>query len=376
MENLIPHSPTTADLRALFEQTQDLRLSIYLKLPEHRGFDRVRGFPAKYEQAVKTAAARMSLLGASEQQTEQALSQLGQVDVSIVSLPSATRSLAVFWGPSGVTACALAHQTTSQTHIGRSFRIRPFLQALRLELSYRVLAVSSNQVHLYEGDAHGLRALTAKDVPASLEEALGVQLSDGHSQFHSGGGSAVVHHGQGGASDDRSLDQERFHHKLARSVAEFWNGREDPVVLATDPSNTGSLRKVLRLAGLLEQTAVGNPDRLSPHELHERTWPIMEQWRAQQQEQAIQSSASGSILEDLDSVLQAAIDGRIAHLWVDANQQVAGHLNLISRAVDSAIGDEDVLDELTALVTSKGGSVACCEEGSLPTTSQVMAVLR
>lgn len=376
MDNIFPQPPTIDDLQALIEQTETLRVSIYLGLPEHRGFDRVRGFPATYEQAVKTAVARMSLLGASEQQTEQALSELGQVDVRIASLPSATRSLAIFWGARGVTACALAHQTISQTHIGRSFRIRPFLQALRLELSYRVLAVSSNQVHLYEGDVHGLRALAAKGVPASLEEALGTQLSDGHSQFHSGGGSAVVHHGQGGARDDRSLDQERFHHKLARSVAEFWNGREDPLVLATDPSNTGSLRKVLRLAGLLEQTAVGNPDRLSTHDLHERAWPIMEQWRAQQQQQAIQSSASGPILEDLDSVLQAAIDGRIAHLWVDANQQVAGHLDFINGAVDSAVGDEDILDELTALVTTKGGSVVCCKEGTLPTTSQVMAVLR
>jgi hypothetical protein len=376
MDKIVPQSPTTADLQALLQQPEGLRASLFLALPEHRGFDRVRGFPATYEQIVKATTERLGKLGASEQQVELALHGLGNVEVGIASLPNATRSLAIFCGPDSITAFALAVTTKTRSHVGLSFRIRPLLQAVRLELNFRVLAVSSNQVGLFEGDVHGLHQVEPQDVPTSLEQALGKELSEGHSQFHSSGGGTVIHHGQGGAREDRDLDQERFHQKLARSLASHWNGRKDPLVLATDPSNGGSLRKVLHLAGLLKQTAVGNPDRLSITELHERTWPIVKHWREQQQEQAIRSAGSCSILEDLDAVLQAAVEGRVDRLWLDADQQVAGHVDLSNGNVDPAAGDEDVLDELTALVTTMGGSVYCCEQESLPSPSRVMAVLR
>lgn len=376
MEKIIPHSPTPAGLRCLLEQNEGLRLSLYLPLPEHRGFDDVRLFPASYELAVKAAVARLSELGASQEQVDLTQKQLKQVKVGIASLPAATHALAVFGGTGMVTAFALAQPTATALHVGRSFRVRPILQAAQLEFGYRVLAVSSNQVSLFEGDVHGLRAIPANGVPGSLEEALGTQLSSGTSQYHSGGGEGVIHHGQGGAREGRTVDQDRFHHLLTRSVTEFWNGREDPLVLATDPSNDGALRKLARLPGMLEQTAVGNPDRLSLQELHIRTWPIAQAWVNQQQSFIAQETGTSQVLMEIESVVQAAVSGRVARLWLDAEQQFPGHLNPENGELDAGLGDEDVLDELAVLVASKGGEVLLCASEDLPNPSQLRAELR
>lgn len=378
----VPRPPAPGVLDFLLDETEGLRASVYVPLPEHRGFDEVRAFPASFELAAKAAGERMAELGASEGEVEQALSRLASIDADVASMPRATQALGVFLGPGGVEAFALAHVVDRAVHVGRSFRVRPLLRAARREVAYRALAVSTNRVALFEGDARGLREVRAAGVPRNLEDALGGELSERQLHYHSSAtaGEAVIYHGHGGASRGRSIDQERFHRVVSRAVAEHWNGRDDPscwpLVLATDEANDGSFRKLAALPGLLEGTAAGNADRLSDREVHERTWPIVETWLAGRDAAAVRRARDTPGLTDLEPAIEAAAAGRVARLWVDARERVPGHVDLSSGRLTEGFGDEDALDELATLVFARRGEVHVLEKDELPASASVLAELR
>ena len=382
MARVLPHPPGPDVLRELLDERDGLRISIYVPLPENRGFDEVHDFPASYELAAKAAVKKLGALGASKAETDAARTRLLDVDADMARLPRETKSLGVFAGPEGLHAYALAGRVDRHSHAGHSYRVRPLLQAARLEIPYRVLALSTNHVSLFEGDVRDLHEVEAKDMPKSLKEALGSELSKGTLQYHSSAnaGQAVIFHGQVDANQGRAVDQERFHRIVGKSAVEHWRDREDPLVLATEPANAASLRKVVDLPRLLERNATGNPDKMSPRQLHEQTWPIVRSWEEEQHarsaRRALDALGRGLAISQINEVVEAATAGRVNRLWVDGRQQEPGRIDPTTGRATEGRGDEDLLDELACLVRAKGGEVIVCNPEELPDACTTIAELR
>lgn len=378
---VIPVIPSTEEIAKLVRGVPGLRVSLYLPLAERPGFDDIRAVPTAYEQARKGALRRMAELGVDPAKAEGTSKQLESVDVELAGLPRGTRGIAVFAGPDGLQAFALAAPTRPSVTVGRSFHIRPLLRARGAERRFRVVALSTNRVQLYEGDAHGLRLLEAEGVPHSLQDALGSELTEASLQSRSStsSGGAPIFHGHGGRDESRPVDLERFHRVLAAALERVWNGRDDPLVLAGDQVHQGRFHKIADLPGLLPQGVAGNPERLSPDELHARALPLVEQRYAEHEageaERAEAALAHGIALDDLEAAVAAATAGRVARAWIDAERHVARHVDTTTGRLVESFGDEDALEELAALVLRRGGSVQVRPDG-LGSPSGVLAELR
>jgi len=76
-------------------------------------------------------------------------------------------------------------------------------------------------------------------------------------------------------------------------------------------------------------------------------------------------------------LLTAALAGLVRRLWVDADRTEPGHIDESTGEIAPAGGDEDVLDELAALVIRRAGDVYVVPEASrLPAHASLIAELR
>jgi hypothetical protein len=354
-------------LRALCSHTPRYGVSLYVSWETHPGFDELRAVPVRYKTAVRHATRRLEELGVSADRAARAEERLFRVPSDPAAHAPGTHALAVFLDVDdddgeGPRVFGLPASDESSVSIGRAYRLRPLLGALARNVRYRVLALSADRVALFDGDARGLARITAPDVPKSLEDALGSEVTEEHLQFHEGDASnRLTFHGHGGAKDERSRDLERFHRAVAAPLRSLWHERDVPVVLVADRTHHGRFHELAKLAGLLPEGVNGNPDRLDADELHARAYPLVEERASAREDEAFEHAkaalAHGAATDRLERAAEAAVSGRLARAWIDPHASVAGHIDRATGAIERARGDEDALDELAASVVAHGGDV-------------------
>ena len=112
---------------------------------------------------------------------------------------------------------------------------------------------------------------------------------------------------------------------------------------------------------LLDQFVHGNPDHLSPAELHAKAWPLVKpalggyrKWC----EQRMAESQGAKLASSLRDIVPAAISGRISALFIDCKRSRWGQYDPANNAVvlhmQRQAGDQDLV-ELAAVETMRNG---------------------
>ena len=356
--HLLPHPKA---LRALVTPCSGPVVSLYV--PLLRTFPEARANAAGYEGAVAEAEAGLEDAGLSAAEAQGIRKQLAAVETDLRRLERPAAGLAVFHDRAGIHAYGLPEEPKRSVTVAENFALRPLLEAIHHNRRHYVLALSANRVALFQGDAFGLEAVSAPALPASLEAALGSELTENELRVRGtqAGSGAPVYYSHDSGPDERKLDFERFHQKIARAIEAELEGRDEPIVLVATQAHHSGLRAALRTPRLLAEGVQTGPDHLSPSELHTRSWPVVERAVAAEQVGIAgdyeRSVNRGKGLHRIDDVAAAAAAGRVRRLWVRRDEHVAGAVDLTSGALVGGRAREDVLDGLVTLVLRHGGDV-------------------
>lgn len=356
--------PSPEALRDLSGGVSGLRVTLVLSVPERPGFEDIESFPHRYELACRRADERLRDLGAASTRRRRIAEHLASVEADLNGLPGSTRGLAVLCGPEGAAVFLLGRPVDELVAVGRGYRLRPLVAELPYERPFRVLALALNHVVTFEGTRWGLERVELPGVPSTLEEALGDETVRSTLQVHTGGNQrqgGSVHHGQGGSEEGRQLDRERLHRVVATLLKRAWRGRNDPLVLVADDTHQGRFRKVAELPGLLPTGVSASPERMPEQELRERSWGVLEEAIAvelERERSGLQHAlAHRRAVDTLSSAAAYTVQGRVERLWVDPKTRTGRHVVADSGDLLEAFGDEDALDELSALTLHHGGEV-------------------
>lgn len=349
------------------------------------GFGAHRENLLRHRQAAADAAQALERRGLDSERIDAWHDELVSLADLLEDLPHATGSLALFstpdpsaadsdpWPATPARAFALSAPPegpagtgsgAATVQVGRSFHLRPLLRELRLDRPFLVLALSEGALALYRyaRDARGLTEVPLPDAPRSLRQALGRDLTERALQHHGSRGDTVWH-GQGGAADERQVDRRRFYRAVGKAlgpVLERAGG--GPVLLATDPAHEGELRKAWHGPPPLGESLHVNPAGASAAELLARARRCMaERVEREDAEARREVQRSGKAVEGLPALVEAACAGRVRRLWLALDARVPGRLREQALRFDPG-GEDDVLDELTALVLRLGGEV-CVDPG-------------
>ncbi len=222
-----------------------------------------------------------------------------------------------------------------------------------------------------------------------MEEALNYAGADRGSQAHSAmrgnlGKQGAVFHGQGGQSDTHKDDLASFFRLVNAALQPVLRQETAPLLLAGVDYLLPIYREANSYPQLAEQALVGNCDYLTPHQIHERVWPIMEPCFQRTREEAAaryrRLENTERATADLREIVPAAHEGKIETLFVDVHALQWGAWDPLNGKVElhnqPEKDDEDLLDLATVQTILHGGGVFAVEAGDSPSGGSVAAVYR
>ncbi|PKP53200.1 MAG: hypothetical protein CVT92_05655 [Bacteroidetes bacterium HGW-Bacteroidetes-1] len=275
--------------------------------------------------------------------------------------------------------------------VADSFHTKPLRQYLQSADHYHVLGLSLGKIQLFEGNRRSLVELELRsDIPKTMEDALGDELTDKHSTVASygvtGGESSPMHHAQGGKKDESDKDAERFFRVIAGVIEENYSKPKGwPLILAALPEHHNLFQKVNKNQLLLSKGISINPTSVSTDKLKELAWEIMEpeyllklDTMAGKFEQA---KANGKGSDDYKEVALAAVEGRVDSLIIEADRIIAVRItnletgNTQKKDLTNPKVD-DLLDDMAELVIKMGGHVMVLPTEKMPTETGLAAIFR
>jgi hypothetical protein len=279
--------------------------------------------------------------------------------------------------------------------VADSFHTKPLLRALQSADRYQVLALNRQEATLYEGNRYALDPVELTDVPSTIIEALGDELTEPHLTVASYGkgsgapraphGQPRMYHGHGSKKDEVEIDIVRFFRAIDRGILEYHSRPSGlPLMLAALPEYHAPFREVSHNPFLIAQGIEVSPEALTQDQLRDRAWQTMEPMYLERlaeltdRYQLAQSQALGS--DDLTCVAQATSMGRVKTLLVEADRQIPGRVNVATGRIEQDDLNhpeiDDVLDDLAESVMRMEGEVVVLPAEIMPSSTGLAAIYR
>jgi hypothetical protein len=233
-------------------------------------------------------------------------------------------------------------------------------------------------------------------VDAEVFEAHRVRHGEGPAGRAAG---AVVHGGFGSKRDDIDADTEIFLRAVDRVVDEQVSRRTGrPLVLVAAGRLAATFRGLSRNPLLLEEHVDTDPHLRSPAELARIVLPVFARFHAARIDCELKAFAQARdrdrAVADLADVARAAVAGRVATLFVEADRFEPGRIDRATGAIAPAtpagvrpadrsrsgdlpaVVEEDLVGAVAEEVLVRGGAVVAVDRIAMPTETGVAAIER
>ena len=275
--------------------------------------------------------------------------------------------------------------------VADDFHTKPLRHSLQTADRYQVLALTMDAIHLFEGNQHSLvEVKLPEDFPKTIEEALGEELTEKLSTVASyggvGGDSVNMHHGQGGKKDEVDSDTERFFRVVASAVYDQYSKPGGlPLILAALPEHRYLFNRVNKNPFVLPKGIEINPQSLSIERLAKLSWEVLQPVYLKNLEELAgkfnQAKSNGLGSDNIDAVIEAAENGRVDTLFIEAHRVIAGRMrNKVTgtfRVADLTQPVlDDKLDDVGELVNKMGGKVLIIPKEQMPAHTGLAAIYR
>lgn len=270
------------------------------------------------------------------------------------------------------------------------FHLKPLLQLLSGDGQFYILALSQNQVRLFQGNRYHVSEVELTDLPTSMAEALQLDNPQQNLQFHTGtsqgggGDRATIFHGHGAGDDEHKDDLLRYFRQVNNGLESCLKNKEAPLILAGVDYLLPIYQQVNTHPHLLPDGIAGNPETLKLEELHTQAWQIVQPYFEQAKGSTIaryqELQTTEKTASTIEQVVSAAYFQRVDTLFVPVGTQVWGAFdpkeNAIQIHAQQEAGDEDLLDLAALHTLSNGGTVYAVEPGQVPDDRQIAAIFR
>lgn len=376
------HSLDKELLQELLAVSESPCLSLYM--PTHRSHPENLQNPVRFKNLIKELEASL-LLKYSNAETQSHLEPLIELTGEEGFWNHTSLGLAIFSASGFIKAINLTEAPEEMAIVADSFHTKPIQQQMQSTGRFNVLALSLNEVKLFEGNRHLLVEVELH--PAIDEEtvdALGEELDQNILNGTTASGS--FHFIQGSKKDESEGEIEHYFREVSHSVYENYSKKTGlPLLLAALPEHHHLFQKISKNSMLLEEGIKLNPTNLSSDKLAALAWEIIEPEFLRKQDELIsryhQAKANGLGSENIKEVASALVEGRVDTLIIEADRIIASRItNLLTGNVQNKDLNnpkvDDLLDDMSELAMKMGGQVTVLTPEQMPSETGVAAIFR
>ncbi|MDK3156606.1 hypothetical protein QPK87_08445 [Kamptonema cortianum] len=198
------------DQLANLTQTEEPSISIYL--PTERRSKETRQNPIRFKNLIRQAEEQLIEQGLKTQEAHQLLQAAHELD-TYDFWQHQSDGLAIFISPSLFRYYRLPLDFEELAVVSDRFHLKPLLSLFTGDGQFYLLALSQNQVRLFQGSRFSISEVELENVPQGIAEALRYDDPEQQLQFHTRtqparaegdsrsdpyGNRAAIFHGQGG----------------------------------------------------------------------------------------------------------------------------------------------------------------------------------
>ena len=303
---------------------------------------------------------------------------------------------AAFLSPQKTRHFELALRVPELVCVGQRFHLKPLLPIFNQVDRFYLLTLSQHSLRLFDCSPGHCELLPLPEgMPHNIDEsnryedeagAARNQMTD-HRQGRTQGssGASGTTHGVGIKNEELEEFRLRFLRQINEGLKAFLGSQSVPLMLAGVDDLVHGFRKELAYPWVLSDHLSGNCDQTNSDELLARAWPLARIHFQKLEQQAVEGYRSALAAQrassDLEQVLPAAMDGKIATLFVARGQNVWGQVSQQGRQIERLPAEHpkafDLLDLAAMETIQKGGQVFALESEAMPDpASPVSAIFR
>lgn len=376
------------ELRALIEKPRGLSVSLYM--PTHRAGPETQQDPIRFKNLLQKAEEGLLRSGLRAGEVKGLLEPAQDLLQDALFWRYQGDGLAVFCSQEFFRFYCVPEGFKELVVVTDRFHIKPLLHLFTGDGRFYLLALSQNQVRLFQGTRHSASEVDLPEaVPRDISDALRYDAPEKQLQFHTGaprgkGGRIAIFHGQGVGTDDVRKNLLRYCRQIDRGLHDILRQEQVPLVLAGVEYLLPIYKEANTYVHLLEEGISGSPEGTKAEELGRRAWAIVGPYFRQEQQKAAaqyrQFQSTRRTSKSVREVVPAAYHGRVETLFVAVGLQQWGTFDPQTRKVrlhqKPKPGDQDLLDLAGVQVLLHGGSVYAVEPESVPDGPPIAALFR
>lgn len=379
------------ELKTLMEIETVGCISVSMYMPTFRaGRTDVQQNPVRLKKLLREVQERLKKIGLRRSEADAYLQSAQRLLDDSSFWVNMSDGLAVFISNDYFRYYRLPIQLPELVVVANRFHVKPLLPMFGSDRRFYIMAISQKTVRLLQCTRFGFNELDiAGKIPRNLAEALKYDDFDREAQYHVhfgvaglGGAMLTAHGAEVQETKDNLL---RFFLLIDRSLQRvFLQNETAPLVLISVDYLFPIYKQANTYRHLLDKEAEGNPDRMSPNELHQLGVSTMEPYFEKEQDNALRSYHEfvglGRTTNDLETIVIEAYRGRIQILFVARNHQEWGNYDTFTNMVEIHLEEEscdaDLLDFAAAHTLTHGGEAYVVETEKVPGGAYAAAVLR
>jgi hypothetical protein len=375
---------TLDQIKGLAQQTASPSISIFL--PTHRAGQDTQQDPIRFKNLLRDAEKQFLDSGMGPREVDAVLKPAQALLDDSNFWNHQSEGLAVFMTSDEFHYFPLPFRVEELLVVAQSYYVTPILPLFTNNGHYYILAISLNEVRLFEGTRYGVGQIALPDgIAANMEEALRLDGPQKSLQMHSGGGGGMFH-GQGAGNEEQKIWIEQYLNLVDTSLTEIFREQNAPLILAGVDYLLPMYRKVSEYQHIMEEGIIGNPDHLHPEELQEQAWRIVDTYFQQETKKTVeqyqQLADTDKATDSVEEIVAAAVNGRVDKLILSVENQIWGAFNpKDGKVIRSSEGQSKeynlaLLDFAAMNTLQNGGTVCALSQDEMPTDSPIAAVFR
>ena len=255
--------------------------------------------------------------------------------------------------------------------VGDRFHLKPLLPILNSDIEFYILAISQNDVKIFECNRFRSSEVKVEGVPENLDDALQLDVFEKRLQLHTG-------------TEDTKLKILQYFKQINKGLYEFLKEKRSLLIFAGVDYLLPIYKEANTYPKLAEKGISGNPEGLNGDQLHSAALsiidPLLEQDKAKAKDLYSQNVGTGLTSQNVTEIVSAAQGGRVKVLFVALGVQRWGIFDFEEMTVHVSEkqepGTEDLLDLAAMETFLNGGTVYAVEPEEMPDQSSVVALFR